>query len=176
MTIKATTEIFSDIERTFRTIRLKSLILPVIGIAYFFTPGMHLFSGVVLFAQTFLGREVVLSARKRDIVDTYVEQACDEDNPAILDYLVARFPEVKLSKSDYPFYSAVYKQSWRVVEWFFASDYITHSAEMEERISERLKDQAPDTIRQLRATALYTKLDAEIEQVEEEDDAPLLKI
>lgn len=171
-----TAQAINEIESAFRAIRLKTLILPVIGLVYFFTPGMYMLSGVVLFAQTFAGREIILDSRKREIFKTYLEQACEDDNPALIDYLVARFPGVSMERYADLFYPTLIRDSWKVVQWFIEHGIVTHSEEMEQRIIKKIGT-GIDTriaIKHLRSIALSTKLEAELEPPEDDDEEPAI--
>lgn len=111
-----------------------------------------------------------------------ISDACAYDNPAVITYLVDRFPNVDLHEEyDRLFYRAVYQKSWNAVAWFFEYKVMTLNTEVENRITNKLtknNENPLDTIKHLRSISLKFKLDAELpcRNDDEEEDTPLLKI
>ena len=111
-----------------------------------------------------------------------ISDACAYDNPAVISYLVDRFPHVDLHEEyDRFFYRAVYQKSWQAVAWFFENKVMTLSTEVENRITNKLTNDNQDplpVIKHLRSISLKFKLDAELpcRDDDEEEDTPFLKI
>ncbi|PRZ45400.1 hypothetical protein [Paraburkholderia fungorum] len=115
-------------------------------------------------------------------VDDMISEACAHDMPAVITYLVERFPDVDLHQEyDRFFYRAVYQKSWLSVAWFFENQVMTLTPEVENRITNKLTKEGKhttDTIRHLRSISLKFKLDAELpyRDDDEEEDTPIVKI